>query len=258
MLAAVRRLNRLELLGETLRAALNGIADEEPQWLKQWVPVAWFERYSRRIEEWRLPEGKQRQEQWMEQIGQDGSRLLTEVWAAQAPAQLRLVLAVEGLRTTWVQQFQWQEEHIRLRNKDALPPAHLTQRSPYDPEAHYGHKRDLSWFGYKVHLSETCEEDLPQLITHVVTTDATHTDLEQTAPIHQALAERDLLPSTHLVDAGYLDADLIPQSRRQYGVELVGLVSQNNQWQAKAGQGYDQTSFTLDWQARRLCCKKSR
>jgi transposase len=147
VLAAVRRLNRLELLGETVRAALNALAEADPEWLKEWVPIAWFERYSRRIEEWRLPEGKQRQEEWMEQIGQDGSRLLSEVWAEQAPAQLQHLPEIEGLRTTWVQQFMWQDERLRLRNKDDLPPAHLTQRSPYDPEAHYGHKRDLSWFG---------------------------------------------------------------------------------------------------------------
>lgn len=192
VLAAVRRLNRLELLGETVRAALNAIAATEPEWLKEWVPMAWFERYGRRIEEWRLPEGKKRQEQWMQQMGQDGSRLLSEIWAQQAPAVLRHLPEVEGLRRTWVQQFVWQEGQLEVRNKDDLPPAHLTIRSPYDPEAHYGHKRDLSWFGYKVHLTETCDEQLPHLITHVVTTDATETDVEQTQIIHQAMARRDL------------------------------------------------------------------
>ena len=80
VLAAVRRLNRLELLGETLRAALNAVAEEAPQWLKGWVPLSWFERYSQRVEEWRFPGAQQKQEQVMEQIGQDGSRLLSEIW----------------------------------------------------------------------------------------------------------------------------------------------------------------------------------
>jgi hypothetical protein len=83
----------------------------------------------------------------MEQIGVDGSRLPSRVWAEQAPAQLRHLGEVEGLRQTWVQQFMWQEGQLRVRNKDDLPPAHLTIRSPSDQEAHYGHKRDLSWFG---------------------------------------------------------------------------------------------------------------
>jgi transposase len=258
VLAAVRCLNRLELLGETLRAALNAIAEVEPEWLKQWVPLAWFERYSRRIEEWRLPAGKQGREQLGEQIGADGSRLLEEVFAASAPASLSVLAEVERLRQCWLQQFVWQEGHIHLRNKDDLPPAHLTLRSPYDAEAHFGHKRDLKWFGYKVHFSETCESDLPHLITHVVTTDATKTDVEETEAIHQALAARQILPGKHLVDAGYVDAELLLQSQQRYGIELIGPVSQNHQWQAKAGQGYDLASFRLDWQAKVATCPQGK
>jgi transposase len=213
VLAAVRRLNRLELVGETLPAALNAIAEVEPEWLQQWLPVAWFERYRRRIEEWRLPAGQQSQEQLAEQIGRDGSRLLDEVCAEPAPASLRLLPEVEGLRQSWVHQFLWQEGHIQLRTKDDLPPAHLRQRSASDPEAHYGHKRDLSWFGYKVHLSESCDSDLPHLIPHAATTDASKTDVEETEAIHQALAQRDVLPSQPIVDAGYVDAALILQRR---------------------------------------------
>lgn len=254
VLAAVRRLNRLELLGETLRATLNAIAEAEPDWLKTWVPVAWFERYSRRVEEWRFPGAKGQQEQVMDQIGQDGSRLLSEIWNSQAPARLSHLPEVEGLRKTWMQQFFWQEGNLRLRNKDDLPPAHLTQRSPYDTEAHYGHKRDLSWFGYKVHFTETCDENLPRLVTHVVTTDATVPDIEQTQKIHAALQDHDHLPHQHIVDAGYLDADLIIESQRRYGVELIGPVSQNNQWQAKEAQGYDLASFTFDWQNHVAIC----
>jgi transposase len=258
VLAAVRRLNRLELLGETLRASLNVIAEQEAEWLKQWVPVEWFERYARRIEEWRLPEGKLRQEQWMQQIGLDGSRLLTEVWNAQAPAQLRHLREVEGLRQMWVQQFVWQEGLLLVRNKDDLPPAHRTIRSPYDHEAHYGHKRDMSWYGYKVHFTETCDEQLPRLITHVLTTDATETDVEHTQAIHEALESRDLLPSTHLVDAGYVDAELLLQSQQHYGIDLLGPVSQNNQWQAKEAQGYDLASFTFDWQNQHAVCPQGK
>ncbi len=42
--------------------------------------------------------------------------------------------------------------------------------SPYDPEAHYGNKRSITWTGYKVHLTETCEDNEIHLITHVETT----------------------------------------------------------------------------------------
>lgn len=258
VLAAVRRLNRVELLGEMLRAALNSLAEADPDWLAGWVPVEWFERYSRRIEEWRLPAAKDKQEEIMEQIGEDGSHLLSKLWSEQAPASLRTLPEVEGLRKSWTQQFFWQEGVLCLRNKDDLPPAHLTVRSPYDHQAHYGHKRDLAWFGYKVHFSETCDEDLPHLITHVVTTDATTTDMEQTAPIHQALSERNLCPREHLLDAGYVDAESVLQSRERYDIEVIGPVSQNYQWQAKAGDGYDLASFTIDWPNQRAICPQGK
>jgi transposase len=258
VLAAVRRLNRVELLGEMLRAALNSLAEHDPDWLTSWVPVEWFEHYSRRIEEWRLPSAKDKQEAVMEQIGQDGLRLLSELWREQTSPSLRALPEVEGLRKTWMQQFFWQEGVLRLRNKDDLPPAHLTVRSPYYHQAHYGHKRDLAWFGYKVHFSETCDEELPHLITHVVTTDATTTDMEQTEAIHQALSARGLEPDAHLLDAGYVDAGIILQSRDRLGIEVIGPVSQNNQWQAKAGQGYDLASFRIDWQKQQATCPQGK
>lgn len=254
VLAAVRRLNRVELLGESLRAALNALAEQAPEWLTSWVPQEWFERYSRRIEEWRLPSGKEKQDEVMEQMGRDGSRLLNDVWKAPTSQTLRALPELEGLRVIWIQQFFWEEGVLHLRNKDDLPPGHLNVRSPYDQDAHYGHKRDLAWFGYKVHFTETCEEDLPHLLTHVVTTDATLTDMQQTEALHQSLCERDLLPGAHLLDAGYVDAGSILQSREQYGVEIIGPVSRNNQWQAKADAGYDLASFTIDWHKQQAIC----
>ena len=65
--------------------------------------------------------------------------------------------------------------------------------APHDTEARYSTKRSVTWVGYKVHLSETCDEDQPHLITHVGTTVATDSDIEALGPIHQALAERDYL-----------------------------------------------------------------
>ena len=76
-----------------------------------------------------------------------------------------------------------------------------------------------------MHFTETCEEELPHLITAVATTEATKTDMEQTEAIHQALCEQDLFPASHLLDAGYVDAGNILQSREQYGIEVIGPVS---------------------------------
>ncbi len=55
VLAAVRTLNRLERIGETLRAALNKLAAVAPEWLQAIAPAAWYERYGRLVENYRLP-----------------------------------------------------------------------------------------------------------------------------------------------------------------------------------------------------------
>lgn len=48
------------------------------------------------------------------------------------------------------------------------------------------------------------------------------------------------------------------QSQERYGIELIGPVSQNNQWQAKSGEGYDLASFTFDWQEHSAVCPQGK
>ena len=45
-----------------------------------------------------------------------------------------------------------------------------------------------------------------------------------TAPVHSLLAARGLLPETHLVDAGYVDAALLVASQVDQSVDLLGSV----------------------------------
>ena len=72
--------------------------------------------------------------------------------------------------------------------------------SPYDIEATYGRKLTTWWVGYKVHLTESCDEDAPRLITHVETSRAGNGDVDVTPMIHQALKEKELVPTEHLTD----------------------------------------------------------
>jgi transposase len=170
VLAAIRILNRLELVGETLRAALNSLATVAPQWLRSWVPPEWFDRYSNRIEESRLPKGEEARYAHGEPIGADGFRLLDAVYGPAAPEWLGQVPAVEVLRRVWLSQSYPDEGRVRWRKAKDLPPAGQRIDSPYDPEASFGHKRSTTWTGYKVHLTETCEDDEVHLITNVETT----------------------------------------------------------------------------------------
>jgi transposase len=76
VLAAIRALNRLELVGETLRHALNSLAVVAPDWLRAQVPPEWFDRYGTRIENYRLPHTTAAREELAVTIGADGRRLL--------------------------------------------------------------------------------------------------------------------------------------------------------------------------------------
>lgn len=55
VLGAIRSLNRLEMLGEISHAALKSLSVVAPDWLQDHLQAAWFERYSRRAENYRLP-----------------------------------------------------------------------------------------------------------------------------------------------------------------------------------------------------------
>lgn len=258
VLAAIRTLNRLESVGETMRHALNVLAEVAPDWLLEQSTPEWGERYSRRFEDYRLPKEPGERTALAETIGADGRRLLTALSAPNSPAWLRAVPAVETLRRVWVQQYYADEHRAQWRSEQDLPPAALLISSPYDPDARYSVKRTTMWTGYKVHMTETCEDDEPHLIIHTETTLATTPDNAVTDTIHHALEGQALLPHTHLVDAGYLDAAMLVTSRSVYEVDMLGPVSLDGSWQAQAATGFDVTHFHIDWAAHRVSCPASR
>lgn len=254
VLAAIRTLNRLECVGETLRHALNTLAVVAPDWLKSWVPAVWFERYARRFEEYRLPPGRPERYALAETIGTDGFQLLKALYVPETPPWLREIPAVQVLRHVWIQQFYAPTEKVQWRAAEDLPPGALLISTPYDAEARYCQKRSTEWVGYKVHLTETCDEDAPHLITDVETTPATTSDFDLTPIVQAHLAERELLPSEHLVDAGYVTADHLVSSQTDHGVILLGPVAEDPSWQAHAHEGYDVAMFRINWEAKRATC----
>ncbi len=191
VLGALRILNRLECVAETLRAALNAAAEAAPEWLRAGAQPEWFQRYARRIEEYRLPRGREARQAYAQTVGADGMRLLEAIYGAGAPPALRELPAVELLRRTWVQQYVTVDERLRLRDPQDMPPAAAELESPYESEARYGAKRGMNWIGYKVHPTETCDDDRPHLLTQVSTTIATDADIEQLAAIQAGLARTD-------------------------------------------------------------------
>ncbi|HXH13354.1 MAG TPA: IS1182 family transposase [Alphaproteobacteria bacterium] len=260
VLAAIQVLNRLECVGEALRQALNRVAALAPDWLQRWVPAEWFDRYSHRFEEYRLPPGKAERYALAEHIGADGRQFLLALYDPTAPSHLRALPAVETLRRVWLQQFYAApaDEPMRWRAADDLPPGPLLISSPYDPDARYSKKRHTEWVGYKVHLTETCDEDTPNLITDVTTTPATTLDFPVLATIQQNLAERAVLPSEQLVDAGYMAADQFQASRTDHQIDLVGPIAENRSWQTRQEDGLGAAQFIIDWEAKQATCPQGK
>ena len=255
VLARVRAVNRLEGVGETLRAALNTLAVVIPEWVQEHCPADWVQRYGHRVEDYHLPTNKNERHAYAQRLGMDGHALLSALYAPPTPPWLRHVPAVETLRRVWVQQFYVEADQVYWRTeKEGMPPSGLFISSPYDVDARYAKKQTTSWVGYKVHVTETCDDDAPHLITHVETTAGPVADGEVTPRIHHALERKGVLPATHIVDTGYLDAELLVTSQRDYGVDLLGPTRANYHWQAQAAQGFDASSFAIDWDQRQARC----
>ncbi len=237
-----------------MRAALNILASVARNWLADLVSPDWFDRYSTRVEQYKFPKSEADRAALAETIGTDGHLILAAVYGATAPAWLRELPAIQTLRIVWIQQFYIDNSMIRLRRIEDMPPASISLSSPYDVDAHYSKKRETSWSGYKVHLTETCDNDAPHLVVNVETTPAPVSDNAMTVPIHQALAGRELSPSVHLLDAGYVDAAIVINGLSEYNINVVGPVLADTSWQAKTREGFDISAFAIDWKARQATC----
>jgi transposase len=258
ILAAIRTLNRLELVGETMRFALNRLAAVAPAWLQTHLQPGWLEHYGARVENYRLPRTEAERQRLAATIGADGFALLQAVFAPETPPEVRTEPAVEVLRRIWVQQYYGPDDPPRWRRDGDVPPSPRLIHSPDDLEARYSLKRGMAWIGYQVHMTETCDDDTPHVITHVETTLATTPDDKMLDTIHAALAEHTLLPQEHLVDCGYTDSEILVGSDQAYGVTIVGPVAADPSWQAREATGFDHSAFTIDWEGHTATCPQGK
>jgi transposase len=277
VISAVRDLNRLELAGESVRACLETLSVAAPGWLATVIDVReWAHRYGPRVDSWRLPTSAAKRDRLAHVYGSDAFTLLRAVFAAEAPVWLAELPAVQTLRIMLVQNYlittdSRGREVTRQReaDTDGLPPARTRITSPYDTDTRWAAKgEDLFWNGYKVHLTETCDHDsepgttgggepqprpTPNLIVNVATTAATVPDVKATTGIHQQLHDRRLLPDEHYLDSGYPSAETIATAASR-GVTMVTPALLDQSPQARAGTGYDQTRFTIDFDTRQVTC----
>jgi transposase len=227
IVAAVRDLNRLEIVGETLHHALNVLAQIVPEWLKTQVTAEWVLRYGKRFADYQQPKDKAERQELAKTIGRDGLSLLRALYGDSAPPHLATVPAVEILRQVWVQQFYVEDGALTWRDITICPPSSVMIASPYDLDSRYSEKRGQTWRGYKVHVTETCDDDTPHVITHVETTLATDQDVTVVDGIHQALEQQALLPQDHLVDGAYTSGEKLVSSQQGYQIDLIGPMRQD-------------------------------
>jgi transposase len=258
VLAAIRTLHRLECVLEAMHYALNQLSAAAPAWVRQHVPLDWYSRYGLRSDQARLPKDTSKREALARQVGADGYQLLAWVQAAELALGLEDLPALEALRQIWLQQYYRCTvpglEALRWRTSDEQPPSAVRVASPYDLEARYSSKRETHWVGYKLHLTETCDAGQPDLITQIITTPATTPDCVMGPAIVHDLAARDLLPGTHLLDSGYVDAEFLVTAQRQHSIDVVGPALGSYSRQHQTGQGYDLQAFVLDWEAEQARC----
>lgn len=218
-------LNRLERVGETLRAALNSLAVVAPAWVQALAPPEWYDRYGSRVENYHLPNTDAARKALAAVIGADGQLLLHAIDAAVEHPWLGEVPAVQTLRRVWAEQYTDVDGPLRWREAPDMPsPAELLA-SPYDPEARYSTKREVEWVGYNVPLTATCDPEAPHVIVNVETTLATTPDDNLVRSIHASLEQRGRLPAEHLVDKGYTDSQVLVDSQQTYGVTMIGPVA---------------------------------
>ena len=258
VLGAIRALNRYERVGEVLRHALNDLATVAPEWVKQVVSGDWYDRYSTRIESTRLPSKQTELQAWVLRVGQDGHHLLAQIYANQTLDWMRQIPAVECLRQVWVQQYYLEGNQVRVRTGNQMPPCHTLLESPYDLEARRRTKRSTHWTGYSVHLTETCEDDFPNLITNVVTTPSTVMDVDVTFRIHESLATRNLSPSEHYFDTAYNSSSHLVHTPILYDTSIIAPVLPDVTWQTKEQKGYALSNFTIDWQNQQVTCPQGK
>jgi transposase len=243
ILAVVQRLGQMELVSETVRLALRATTEVASDWVEQTVPGDLQERYSERQREYGLTGDEVRRKLVL--AGTDGFRLLDYV-DQSAPQVVRVLSAIETLRQVLSQQFPAGPEQPPTSKR---PTGGDIVESPHEAEARRGTKRRQSWTGYKLQITETCDEDQPRLIVEIEVTGALENDSPELPKVQERLEERGTLPGEQQVDQGYMSGkNLVTSAAR--GVNLMGKPLADTQ----GPEGFRQGDFQIDESAKRATC----
>jgi transposase len=257
VLSAVRVLNRLELVWETVRVTLCALEKADLAWLREAVPLSWADRYGQRGEQARLvradgEEGKRQSQALAKQVGLDGLRLLGKLDEQTTPERLRHLDEVQVLRQVWAQQYEIKEGALAWLEKVSTPRAEVIQ-TPHDPDVRYATKRGQGSEGYKVHVTETADAGQPRIITDVQTTLAPIADYGMAEKVQERLKEKGLLPKEHQVDSGYVTGEALAVSKERE-VVLLGRIAPDPSAQSRLAGGIALDQFQIDRDERQAKC----
>jgi len=256
--ACVRSLNRVELVLETVRNAIEALTEEDVNFVRSIRRENWLKRYYLdRPFNYRLPKSDSERTKMAEAAGDDGFHILKSI--EQAPKDKRNAFenlqAIETLRKVLEEQFSSEDRgKPKFKESKELKPSGIRIASPYEPEARNACKGETNWTGYKAHLTETCVKGFPNLITQVETTVGTENDSETLPKITESLSLRNLKPEKLFTDSGYVNVDLLSRLKSELGIDVMARLANGHSWQSQQGKGFDQSSFSINWSKRQVTC----
>ena len=223
ILGYVKEMSRLECATETLRLALEDLAQElvgsqGPEfWEKLWVL------YVQSEVGWRL--SKAERDSRYRLCGQDIQELLE--WVDGKRPELAEMESVKLLRRVFEEQFEVVEGTVNSRW--TRPPRAV--QNPHDPHAHYAYKGSKQWIGYKVHVMESvdCEEPAKvkaepgeHFITEILTTEAAQDEMTGlTESLKRQQEHHEIKPAAVYADGGYVTESTLSQAE-SHAMELLG------------------------------------
>jgi len=242
ILAVVQRLSQLELITEALRVGVEAATRVAPDWVERELPPAFRDRYSGRQSEYGLSDTEVKA--GLAEASKNAFWFLEKV-DRTAPKVVRELAEVETLRVVCRQQFP---------EGPGRPPAKRPTGSdvietPHETEARYAVKRGQPWQGYKMQVTETCDDDRPHLIVDLEPTGALDNDSPELPKIQERLAQRDVLPGEQYTDQAYVSAGNLVRSAER-GINLMGVPPADTQGR----QGFHQADFAIDEAGQTAVC----
>ncbi len=250
VLGAVERLNRLELVWETLRLALVALINADAQWVLSQLPVSFVNVYSQKRADFRL--SKEQVAQAMLTAGQDGFWLLSQVAGTDLASLPEIMTLAQVLQQQYEQGAGSAGSGGQVKAKANVDATGDVIASPHDPAVRFSRKRDLSWQGYKLQVSETIDSDFP-IINDIGIHSAIEGDGQALEAIYERLEERGQLPETHYVDQGYCNGKTLHKSQER-GVNLRGRVGDDT----RKPVGFRLQDFDIDLDKLRAVCPAGR